>query len=219
MVCPDVVTTKRLLVRQRGHMDDNKKYASAQRRAAVLAATASTVLVIAACSGSPARSSADSTATGRPSNSIAQEDAYAHCLTTHGLTGVTVGSGGTMSIDNGSMQMTLNGNGGIPAQVESHMSLAMQSAVDACKSLAPAGPRPSGGARQQPYDLAQGLKYTQCLRAHGVPNMPDPNSEGVFNVGGTGINPQSPQFEQAQQDCQAQEPAQISINDGTKVAS
>jgi hypothetical protein len=199
-------------------MNDNSNRYGARRRAAVLAVTAGVALLTAACASSPPSGSADSPATGRPSTSIAQEDTYAHCLTSHGVTGVTVGSGGTMTIDNGTGQMTLNGNGGISGPVLSHLSPAMQAAVNACKSLAPGGPRPSGG-RQQPYNVAQGLKYTQCLRTHGVPNMPDPGSDGTFNIGGTGINQQSPQFEKAQQDCQSEQPAQISISNGTKAGS
>jgi hypothetical protein len=197
-------------------MNDTKNHDGARRRAAVLAITAGIALLTAACASSPSGNSADSPGTGRSSNGVAKEDAYAHCLTSHGVTGVTVGSGGTISIDTGGMSMTLGG-GGIPSQVESHLSPAMQSAVNACKSLAPGGPRSSGG--QQPYNVAQGLKYTQCLRTHGVPNMPDPSSAGVFNLGGTGINPQSPQFEKAQQDCQSEQPSQVSINDGSGAGS
>jgi hypothetical protein len=200
-------------------MNGTKNHYGARRRAAVLAATAGIALLTAACGGgSPSSGSAHSPATRGPSNSVAQEDAYAHCLTSHGVTGVSVGSGGTMTINDGGMSMTLSGNGGIPSQVESQLSPATQSAINACKNLAPRGPRPSGGG-QQPYNVAQGLKYTDCLRAHGVPNMPDPNGAGAFNLGGTGINPQSPQFEKAQQDCQSEQPAQISINSGTKAGS
>jgi hypothetical protein len=201
-------------------MNDNKNRRGARQRAAALAVTAGIVLLTAACGSSPASSSADSPVEGGSSNSIAKLDAYAHCLTSHGVTGVTVGSGGTLNINNGGLQMTLDGVGGIPSQVESHMSPAMQSAFNACKSLAP-----SGGQRQQPgqaeqtQNLQRALKYAQCLRKHGVPNMPDPSGNGTFNVGGTGINPQSPQFLKAQQDCQSQEPSQLSINDSTKVAS
>jgi hypothetical protein len=55
--------------------------------------------------------------------------------------------------------------------------------------------------------------YTRCLRTHGVPNMPDPSCDGVFNLGGTAVNPRSPRFEKARHDCQSERQAQISIND------
>jgi hypothetical protein len=37
------------------------------------------------------------------------------------------------------------------------------------------------------------LKYAECMRAHGVPNFPDPNSGGSFQVP-VGTNPSSPAF-------------------------
>src|SRR5262249_60439694 len=45
--------------------------------------------------------------------------------------------------------------------------------------------------------------YSACMRRHGVPNFPDPDSQGrlLFNSG-SGINPRSPQFRAAQRACQ-----------------
>jgi hypothetical protein len=53
------------------------------------------------------------------------------------------------------------------------------------------------------------LKYVACMRTHGVPDMPDPGSNGNLSlpVGGD-INPSSPQFQSAQQACQQLVPAQ-----------
>ena len=48
------------------------------------------------------------------------------------------------------------------------------------------------------------VAYSQCMRSHGVPNFPDPNSQGAITGSGTsanGINPQSPQFQAAQKSC------------------
>ncbi|HEY1567156.1 MAG TPA: hypothetical protein VGF68_09070 [Solirubrobacteraceae bacterium] len=48
----------------------------------------------------------------------------------------------------------------------------------------------------------QGLKLARCMRAHGVPNFPDPSSAGGINIQqGSGIDPQSPAFQAAQQAC------------------
>jgi hypothetical protein len=73
-------------------------------------------------------------------------------------------------------------------------------AQQACKSLAPAPPNPA----QQNAFLAQALKFTKCMRAHGVPNFPDPEQRngGVF-FGGGAVNPNSPQFQTAQQECRS----------------
>jgi hypothetical protein len=46
------------------------------------------------------------------------------------------------------------------------------------------------------------LKLSECMRANGVPNFPDPNGQGVIQ--GSGIDPNSPQFQKAQQTCAKQ---------------
>ncbi len=49
------------------------------------------------------------------------------------------------------------------------------------------------------------LAYAQCMRAHGVPDFPDPNSQGGFALEGGpngDFNPNSSAFQQANDDCQ-----------------
>ena len=52
------------------------------------------------------------------------------------------------------------------------------------------------------------IAYSQCMRSHGVPNFPDPNSQGVIEgksssgSGGSGLNPNSPTYQAAQNTCQ-----------------
>lgn len=49
---------------------------------------------------------------------------------------------------------------------------------------------------------ADGTKFSACMRKHGVPNFPDPNSQGVITFdSGTGIDPGSPAFKSAQSVC------------------
>lgn len=43
------------------------------------------------------------------------------------------------------------------------------------------------------------LKFAACMRANGMPNFPDPNSQGVIQ--GSGIDPGSAAFQSAQQKC------------------
>jgi hypothetical protein len=60
----------------------------------------------------------------------------------------------------------------------------------------------SGGAAQ-----ASGLAYSQCMRSHGVTNFPDPNSSGGIGISaGSGVNPDSPQYEAAAKACQSKAP-------------
>lgn len=53
------------------------------------------------------------------------------------------------------------------------------------------------------------VKYSQCMREHGIKNFPDPQPDGgmLLKAGpGTGINPDSPQFKAAQQACAKYQP-------------
>ena len=45
-----------------------------------------------------------------------------------------------------------------------------------------------------------GIAFATCMRSHGEPNVPDPNSRGQLSI--TGIDPNSPQFQAAEEDCQ-----------------
>jgi hypothetical protein len=63
-----------------------------------------------------------------------------------------------------------------------------QAAQTACRQYAqPGAPTPPQSAQRE-ADL---LRFAQCMRSHGVPNFPDPDSQGHFNFVGTGINPDS----------------------------
>lgn len=47
------------------------------------------------------------------------------------------------------------------------------------------------------------LKFSQCMRAHGVSNFPDPNGQGQVQIGASsGIDPRSSTFQSARQACQ-----------------
>lgn len=63
---------------------------------------------------------------------------------------------------------------------------------------------PIAGAGKGGY--SQALAFSRCMRAHGLPNFPDPSSSGhgiQLNAGpSSGVNPQSPAFQSAQKACQ-----------------
>jgi hypothetical protein len=55
------------------------------------------------------------------------------------------------------------------------------------------------------------VKYSQCMREHGIKNFPDPQPDGgmLLKAGpGTGIDPDSPQFKAAQRACAKYQPKQ-----------
>jgi hypothetical protein len=62
-------------------------------------------------------------------------------------------------------------------------------------------PRPPVSAAQK----AAALKFAHCVRAHGVPNFPDPRFPAGGGIGfatPTGVNLNSPAAQRAQQACQ-----------------
>ena len=56
-------------------------------------------------------------------------------------------------------------------------------------------PRPTAAGA----DLA--LRFARCMRAHGVPNFPDPEAGGGGFQLGSGIDPRSPAFQSAHRAC------------------
>jgi hypothetical protein len=60
----------------------------------------------------------------------------------------------------------------------------------------------AGGAAQ-----ASGLAYSQCMRSHGITNFPDPSSSGGINISaGSGVDPNSPQYQAATKACESVAP-------------
>ena len=65
----------------------------------------------------------------------------------------------------------------------------------------------TGGGASLTMKLQNGAKFAACMRAHGVPNFPDPNGQGAIQFGpGSGIDPDSPKFRAAQTACQKELP-------------
>jgi len=79
-----------------------------------------------------------------------------------------------------------------------------QSAQGACQKLMPRGQAPSPA--QQAQMQTQALKFSACMRSHGLPNFPDPTFSGcgvsLKINSSSGIEPNSPQFQAAQKACQ-----------------
>lgn len=62
------------------------------------------------------------------------------------------------------------------------------------------------GASSKPHATrvayAQGLRFSNCMRAHGLSNFPDPEAGGGLKLTpGSGLNPFSPGFQAAQKAC------------------
>jgi hypothetical protein len=127
-----------------------------------------------------------------PGASQSQLLAFAHCMQTHGVP----------NFPEPNSQGVFTGNALDPG------APGFQAAANHCNHLLPNGGQPT--AAQKAQAVAQALKYSECMRAHGIADFPDPQVSGggdrisIRLGGGKGsdLNPQNPQFQAAQQACQ-----------------
>jgi hypothetical protein len=81
---------------------------------------------------------------------------------------------------------------------------------------APSEPGQPLGSSSPPQSSAQpgkstGLEFSQCMRSHGITNFPDPSSSGGVSISqGSGVNVNSPAFQDAEDAC-----AKFAGNTGT----
>ena len=160
-----------------------------RRRAAALAAMALTCLLAAACGGG---SSPAASATGGSTRAQAALS-YAGCMRSHGVPDFPDPDG--------------NGNFNLPSSSVSSQETA---ANQACNHLLNVGTQLN--AAQTQHTLSQLVKYAQCMRAHGVPNFPDPQitNGGIgvpggftFDTAGRNLGQKSPQYQAAARACQS----------------
>jgi hypothetical protein len=64
------------------------------------------------------------------------------------------------------------------------------------------------------------LAFSTCMRSHGEPNFPDPNSQGQLSIAsGAGIDPQSSRYRSAQAACQKLAPGGANQSPAQQVKS
>jgi len=183
-------------------------------------ALASIALLVAGCGSSSSSSgvahlststSGDSPVSGggssSPDSSASTQQkmvAYAQCMRTHGVPEFPEPTEGKLLFRSSDKNGHVTGLNPESAQ--------FQAAQKVCGKLAPNGGKPPSAAEQTKMQ-EQGLKFSQCMRSHGVPNFPDPefrhSGAGVgIRIGGkgSGIDPNSPQFKAAQKTCQSDLP-------------
>jgi hypothetical protein len=123
---------------------------------------------------------------------LAKMLAYTRCMRSHGITDFPEPTPGP------------NGQGGgfrIKAGPGSDLNPdnpRYEAADRACKALLPYGGTPPPPTAAQ---LAEYTKFAACIRQHGFPTFPDPNSQGVFVLHNFDLS--SPQFQSAQQTCRS----------------
>ncbi len=141
-----------------------------------------------------AAAATQSATTGKGAKATASTQTFSACMRAHGVPKFPdANSGGGIAIDASS---------GINPD-----SPQFKAAEKACEKLAPNGGK-APSAAEQAKSHEQELKFSACMRSHGVPKFPDP----VFSDGGrrtqlridsrSGIDPNSPIFQAAQKACQ-----------------
>jgi hypothetical protein len=163
------------------------------RRAGLLAAALACLALLAAACSSPA-----SPATGAgPSGGSARQSelAFSRCMRAHGIT--------AFPDPNAQGGLDLNGGPGTGLDPKAPQ---FKAAWRACRPLMPAKPL---SPAQQAEARAQALKYSRCMRAHGISDFPDPNSQGGIALQpkpGSDLDPNNPRFQAANKACQHEQP-------------
>jgi hypothetical protein len=175
------------------------------RTAAAIIATAAVALLAAACGGSPS-SASSSTGTGGSSNAGGSANsqllAFAHCVRSLGVPNFPDPRPGASNAKfPGAQQLGVS-------------SSRYQAAENDCERLLPAGVGDQFPSAEIPLLLSGMREFSQCVRAHGVPNWPDPTVDSSghpgFNlVGIQGLNSDSPQVQAVLNQCQHLIPPQV----------
>ncbi len=154
-------------------------------------------LLVAAC-GDGSSSPGGAAPGGSTTSNYKDAVAYAQCMRTHGVPNMPDPTSSGQFITKAG---TLNGVSGVDQSSPQYAS-----ANKACEHLLPDGGQFTPAEQQQA--LAKLLKYAQCMRTHGVPNMPDPTTAGR-GVGlglPAGVDPNSPQYQSAEAACRSLQP-------------
>lgn len=154
------------------------------RRGSGLAAVVVCVAGFAAACGGPGGSADPGSGNGAPGSGVA----FAQCMRAHGVPNFPSPSGG---------QLNLSG-------VDQN-SPQFQHAGGIC------GRPANAGAAQQAQGVARALAFARCMRAHGVPNFPDPtvsnsgngSSITIHMSSGSGLDLKSPVFQAAARVCRS----------------
>jgi hypothetical protein len=135
------------------------------RAAAAFVATALVLLAV-ACGGSPSSTGSGGSvvagaSSGSPSTGAQKALAFSVCVRARGVPRYPdPGSNGQIVKE--------------PAQQLGVSTSRLQAAVQACQHLLP----DAGGSANSPADSAKALAFSRCMRARGVPDYPDPGSNG-----------------------------------------
>ncbi|HEY6297145.1 MAG TPA: hypothetical protein VIX15_15915 [Streptosporangiaceae bacterium] len=152
-----------------------------------LALAAALAILLAACGSS---GSSSDPAAGQPGSSSGSSQggavAFAQCVRSHGVP---------------DFPDPQNGHFLISAADQDNPNF--KPAVQACQHLLGAGGATNGGSNNTAL-----LNFAHCMQTHGVPQFPDPTANGAIGLP-QGVDPNSPQFQRAWQECQSNLPGNL----------
>jgi hypothetical protein len=168
-----------------------------------LAAALGLAVLASGCGGSPgpgvakAPNSGSSGSGSSGGSGKGDPAAYSACMRKHGVPNFPdPDSKGRIRITSGV------GRNGQKTGVDTN-SPQFRKAQRACRKLQPNGGKPT--PQEQAKEQQAALKFSQCMRSHGVPKFPDPKftpDGGTEMKIGKEVDPNSPQFKAAQKACQ-----------------
>ncbi|MEV0820025.1 hypothetical protein [Nonomuraea rubra] len=74
-------------------------------------------------------------------------------------------------------------------------------ALAACESITRKLPQTAVGDQYSDAEIAQLRKFAQCIRENGIPEWPDPKSDGSFPIVGTPLDGKTERVQRARQAC------------------
>ena len=119
--------------------------------------------------------------------------AYSQCMREHGVK--------EFPDPDGEGRLTLRAR---PGSGPDPNSPTFKAAQEECQRL-----RPQPGAEKRERNRVASLKYSQCMRDHGIKDFPDPNPDGGMRIEmrpGSDMDPQNPKFQAAEEACKSLRP-------------
>jgi hypothetical protein len=183
-----------------------------RRRLPIAVLVVSGVLVIAACGGSGNPRTTSNSTPGRATSGVP----FSRCMRSHGVPNFPDPSASgpfQAQVSGPHTRVVLSDIPGVNPD-----SPAFKAAQSACQNLLPGAFAPS--LSSSAAAMAQARTWAKCMRAHGVPNFPDPTTTApthrgaafnglvndingaFFALPAAAINPDSPAFQHAAAACQ-----------------
>lgn len=164
---------------------------------------------IAGCDGgSSASPNPSASGSAQRQQALAAGRNWVQCLRDHGVTRMP-----DATLDHDGYLQFGNDNYDWKRDLQTH-----KSAITACDSLHDALP-PDANRPKQQYsadDLRKLAEYAKCIRAHGIPDFPDPDAQGMFDFTGTSLanGGNGPKQDAANDACKGVWSGSIEVNGG-----